>query len=272
MTADTQWIDLTPAGDVIVDDEDNGGNDGGSDTRPSGTLIPLGAKYTPNGGTALIGNNTNTFPDTVQTGDKYEEGDYVYTYNKGNDYGSNWSVVVKDTSKTTYDAIISEIAGKPMTNMYCTFYGCNSLATAPTIPSSVTNMDSTFWDCTSLTAAPAIPNGVTNMYWTFANCTSLTTAPTIPNSVTNMYCTFWDCTSLTGTIEVNANIDTSSSYNYDKCFYDTVKPITLTGSSTMLNELASTANNGNATVQGQSGQPDDIVIGDDNEGDGGSLF
>ena len=56
----------------------------------AGTLIPDGATYTPNGGTALVGNGTNTFPNTPQTGDTYEEGDYTYKYNQYYDYNS-WS-------------------------------------------------------------------------------------------------------------------------------------------------------------------------------------
>ena len=292
-------------------------------------IIPDGATYTPNGGTAITGNGTNTFPDTVQTGDMYEEGDYTYKYNQYYSRGSSWStdtsqngwgVRVKDTSKTAYGAIISEIAGQPVntmyktfsgcsslstapaisngvtemrntfvdctslttppdmsnansvTNMYYTFYKCTSLTTAPTIPNSVTNMQGTFQDCTNLTTAPVIPNSVTSiantfekctsltaapeipnsvrsMSSTFYNCTSLTTAPVIPSSVTEMDYTFEGCTSLTGIITINANIDTSYATYYNRCFYDTVKPIVLTGSSPNLELLKRTANNGNVTVK-----------------------
>ena len=84
---------------------------------------------------------------------------------------------------------------------------------------------------------------------TFSGCTSLTTAPAIPNSVTNMSYTFKGCTSLTGIITINANINTSYASYYDRCFYDTVKPIVLTGSSPNLNLLKRTANKGNVTVK-----------------------
>ena len=160
-------------------------------------IIPDGATYTPNGGTAITGNGTNTFPDTPATGDTYEEGYYMYTYNRGNYYGSEWSVEIKDKNKTEYGNIISEIARKSITNMTYTFSGCKSLTTAPIIPNSVSNMYGTFWGCTSLTTAPAIPNSVTSMDSTFDSCTSLTTAPEIPNSVTDMYAAFSGCTSLT---------------------------------------------------------------------------
>ena len=183
-------------------------DDGASSTdikREAGSVIPDGATYTPNGGTAITGNGTNKFPDVPAKGDTYEEGDYIYKYNQYYNYDSwssnpsqnGWGVRVKDTSKTTYGEIISEIAGQPVNTMRCTFRYCTSLTTAPTIPNSVTNMFQTFTRCTSLTTAPIIPNSVTNMDETFWSCTKLTTAPTIPNSVTSMESTFIWCTSLT---------------------------------------------------------------------------
>ena len=199
---------LINIGDQSFSDGTGGSGSGNQTTevkREAGSFIPDGATYTPHWDIALAGNGINTFPDTPQTGDTYEEGDYVYTYNKGGKYGSDWSVKVKDTSKTEYGEILSEIAGKPMTNMDDTFIFCKYLTTAPAIPNSVTNMGSTFVECYSLTTAPTIPNSVTNMNGTFFGCTSLTAAPTIPNSVTDMQGTFQNCTSLTGTIEVNAN-------------------------------------------------------------------
>ena len=166
------------------------------------------------------------------------------------------------TSLTTAPTIPNSV-----TRLSSTFYGCISLTTAPTIPSSVTHMRYTFKDCTSLTTAPTIPNSVTYMVGTFqnctslitapeipssvtdigttfGNCTSLTTAPTIPSSVTSMSGTFQNCTSLTGTIEINAN-PTDCYF----CFMGTVKPITLTGSSTKLTEFATTSTSGNVTVK-----------------------
>lgn len=158
----------------------------GTDTSAS-TLIPDGAKYTIEAtNTVLEGNGTNKFPDTPATNDTYEEGDYIYAYNKGDNYGTEWSVKVKDKTKTEYGEILSEIAGKPITNMYYTFNGCRSFTTAPAIPSSVTNMNSTFRYCTSLTTAPTIPSNVTNMRGTFWDCGLLKGQTiTIPTSVTD---------------------------------------------------------------------------------------
>ena len=194
----------------------------GTDTSAS-TLIPDGAKYTVKAtNTVLEGNGTNKFPDTPATNDTYEEGDYIYTYNReingstGINYGTEWSVVVKDTTKTSYGVILSEIAGKPITNMYGTFQDCDSLTTAPTIPSSVTKMTLTFVNCTSLKTAPTIPSSVTEMSRTFLHCTSLTTAPEIPNSVTNMLGTFRGCTSLTTAPEIPNSV-TDMSNTFDNC-------------------------------------------------------
>ena len=132
----------------------------------------------------------------------------------------------------------------PVVSMRRTFYGCTSLTTAPTIPNSVTDMEGTFEKCTSLTTAPTIPNSVTDMERTFEKCTSLTVAHIIPENVTNMSITFSGCTSLTGNIVINANPE-----NIALCFSGTIKPITLSGTSTKLESLAKTSSNNNVTVQ-----------------------
>jgi len=105
-------------------------------------------------------------------------------------------------------------------------------------------MSYTFRSCTSLTGAPMIPDSVTNMYGTFILCTSLTTGSNIPVNVTDAAWTYAGCTALTGTIAVDSNPT-----SYASCFANTQKAITLTGSSTMLAELAATGTNGNVTVQ-----------------------
>ena len=81
------------------------------------------------------------------------------------------------------------------------------------------------------------------MSYTFNGCTALTQAPVIPDSVTDMSCTFKYCTNLTGTVTIDAN-----PASYSGCFSTTFNPITLTGSSTMLEDLAATGY-GNVTVQ-----------------------
>lgn len=188
-------------------------------------VVPEGGTYTMK--TAVNGksvyNAGEALPNhyTPKKDDTYEDKDYKYTYCVGNinvyvTYGTEWSVKVKDKTKTEYGKILSEIAGKPITYMRDTFDGCKSLTTAPAIPSSVTNMYETFYCCESLTTAPAIPNGVTNMTYTFGCCKSLTTAPTIPNSVTNMCGTFIYCTSLTTAPTIPKSV-TFMSRTFESC-------------------------------------------------------
>ena len=163
--------------------------------------------------------------------------------------------------------------------MQSTFNGCSSLTTAPTIPNNVTDMTQTFSYCTSLntyigstdldgdfsnyiipdsvtsmhstfegcsaiTAAPAISSNVTNISGAFSECTSLITAPVIPSGIELMCGTFYNCSSLEGTIIINSE-NLIALYS---CFENTIKPITIRGTSTQLTELAATANNGNVTV------------------------
>ena len=133
-------------------------------------------------------------------------------------------------------------------DMSSTFNGCTSLTFAPDMSKAVnvTSMSNTFNNCSKLTVAPVIPNSVTDMRCAFLNCTSLTDISklVISSKVTNLNGTFSGCTSLTGTVTVNANPQI-----YYGFFEGTVQPIVLTGSSTMLQEIAATATNGNVTVQ-----------------------
>ena len=167
-----------------------------------------------------------------------------------------------------------------VTIMQSTFNGCSSLTTAPTIPNNVTDMANTFYYCTSLntyigstdldgdfsnyiipnsvtnmhstfngcsaiTSAPAISSNVTNISGTFSECTSLITAPVIPSGIELMCGTFYNCSSLEGTIIINSE-NLIALYS---CFENTIKPITIRGTSTQLTELAATATNGNVTVK-----------------------
>lgn len=66
-------------------------------------------------------------------------------------------------------------------------------------------------------------------------------APDIPKSVTNMMYTFANCNNLTGDIVINANPT-----EYTGCFryvYFNSQNITLSGTSTMLEELRATGDN-----------------------------
>ena len=134
--------------------------------------------------------------------------------------------------------IASEIPDS-VTNMDYTFANCENLIVAPKISFGITSMSYTFYNCRSLIETPKIPDGVTDMSYTFNNCKSLTEAPEIPDSVTAMNFTFDNCNSLTGTVTINANPEM-----YAQCFgfVDFVSQnLTLTGTSTMLEELRATA-------------------------------
>lgn len=207
---------------------EGGTGGGGAIAAPelaTGAAVPTGCTYTPEGGTVL--NAGQKMPSDVKTGDIFTTADYEYHYNEYRSDGrwkptsqNGWGVVVKDETKIKYEPLYSEINGKAVTNMDCTFFycaslteapvipnsvtslydtfrGCTSLTTAPVIPSSVTKMGATFKGCTSLTTAPAIPDSVTILNFAFDGCTALTTAPVIPSSVTDMAGTFCGCTSLT---------------------------------------------------------------------------
>lgn len=176
--------------------------------------------------------NTKALTDPVENGDIIKYGDYEYRYNMYFDaqpdvgelwlecIQDGWGVLVEDSTKTEYSELCGNILGKNVKNLNFAFYWCTNLINAPDIPNSVTKMSNTF-----------------------RGCKSLTTVPTIPSSVTEMDLTFYGCTSLTGTIEINSN----PTY-YTSCFFGTTLPITLTGSSTMLEDLANTANKSNISV------------------------
>lgn len=166
-------------------------------------------------------------PSEVSAGDLYIFGDYIYGYGNSFLNRETWRVQLFDIDaenidelsellgidlegygtdryQTSYGPILSNINGKPITNMYSTFEGCTSLTIAPEIPYAVTYMAGAFKNCKSLTTAPVIPYGVTSLggadygenEGAFEGCTSLTIAPDIPDTVNDMTATFKNCTSL----------------------------------------------------------------------------
>ena len=124
--------------------------------------------------------------------------------------------------------------GYGVEDMRGTFSGCSELKKIVELPDTVENLRYTFANCSSLQEVPNIPSSVTNMRQTFWNCTGLGKIEiTIPESVTNIHQTFAGCTNLEGTIIVNCNPE-----DYENFLQGTTKPITLTGKSTMLNQIA----------------------------------
>lgn len=185
--------------------------------------IPAGCTYiVSSSGTTLSGDNGDTFPTPAEN-DMYMDEEYCYTYNVsydmrdyGSEYGTEWSVIVIDDSKTSYGPILSEIAGKPVTHMTYTFDGCGNMTTAPAIPDSVTCMQGTFNRCYNLSTAPVLPNNLTSMNNAFNGCISLNATPAIPNNVTDMHNAFWGCTSLV-TVSTIPNSVTNMSYAFSGC-------------------------------------------------------
>ena len=89
---------------------------------------------------------------------------------------------------------------------YQMFYGCTSLTTAPTLPSTTVAPScyrGMFYGCTSLTTAPALPATTlaSSCYNSmFYGCTSLETAPALPATTLASQCyyqMFYNCINLT---------------------------------------------------------------------------
>ena len=200
----------------------------------------------------LIGGNS--FPTTLNYGDVYVYGDYEYRYgysfslsgeawmaqySKGNpdldtSIPLSWGIRVLDSSKTEYEPAISEINNRPVAYLDSTYRDCSNLLKAPLIPNTAINLNYTFTNCTSLIEAPIIPENVTTLHETFYGCISLVSAPVIHENITSAPCLFMGCTSLTGEVIINAT-NMNEEINM---FLNTKKPITLTGSSTILETIA----------------------------------
>lgn len=179
-------------------------------------LIPLNAVYTiASTGQKLIGDGVALkFPDHANTGDTYEDTDYIYTFNRGVDkvdgetdvdFGDKWSVLTKDKTKTSYSSLRSSICNEPLTNICMTYINCTALIDAPALPSGITDMTYAFFGCSSLVKAPSLPDSVRILETTFGECSSLTIPPAIPSNVEYMDCIFESCNSLSGILVCNAN-------------------------------------------------------------------
>lgn len=178
-------------------------------------LIPLNAVYTiASTGQKLIGDGVALkFPDHANTGDTYEDTDYIYTFNRGVDkvdgetdvdFGDKWSVLTKDKTKTSYSSLRSSICNEPLTNICMTYINCTALIDAPALPSGITDMTYAFFGCSSLVKAPSLPDSVRILETTFGECSSLTIPPVIPSNVEYMDCIFESCNSLSGILVCNA--------------------------------------------------------------------
>lgn len=186
--------------------------------------VPDGCSYTTEDGTIL--SSGAAMPEVPSIGDEFSTADYTYKY--GHSYyemhimsthiqqwthsgNAGWGVVVKDKTKTDYEALLPQINGAPLTNLNYAFYNCQNMVVAPAIPDGVVDMGSAFIGCIALTEAPAIPTSVTSLHMTFSGCVALVNVPHIPVGVKYMNLTFDSCTSLEtppnipdGVIEINS--------------------------------------------------------------------
>ena len=253
-------------------------------------IVPTGGKYYAGVTSTTLGDYTGATKVynageklpcgyVSQTGDTYVDKDYEYKYNGSSFYSdwnlnetqNGWGVKVINKNQKSYDIVLSNINNQNINTLRYTFQNCYNLITAPKIPNTTTDMCGTFECCFALTDAPAIPDGVKDLEFTFANCFVMVNAPIIPSTVENMHQTFYNCyqittvspihnsvtdmrgafqccTSLTGTIEIDANPSV-----YSDCFRGTdfqTQNITLTGTSTMLDEIGATGTNYCATCNG----------------------
>ena len=129
--------------------------------------------------------------------------------------------------------------GYGVEDMKGAFAGCSELKKVSVLPETIKNLYYTFANCSSLREVPNIPSSVTNIRQTFWNCTSLEYIDIIiPENVTNIHQTFAGCTNLEGIITVNCNPE-----DYENFLQNTTKPITITGKSTMLNQIANAGRN-----------------------------
>ena len=166
--------------------------------------------------------------NNLETGDIVKFGDYEYHYNQKyyhNPRGTGWSdedtmdgwgATVIDRNKTEYGELCGNIFGKQLKNIDCLFGSGVSLE-----------------GCKNIQKSPKIPYGVVSMGGAYQNCTNLKTAETIPSSVTNMDYAFSECDNLEGIIIINANPQSYYNWCSDR------NAITITGSSKLLEELAS---------------------------------
>ena len=108
------------------------------------------------------------------------------------------------------NSLIQDVLGGDVLDIklgdYCygyMFYGCKSLTTAPTLPSTTINFccyEGMLSGCSSLTVAPTLPATTLAQYCyqrMFSGCTSLTVVPTLPATTLTGYCykeMFRNCT------------------------------------------------------------------------------
>lgn len=196
---------------VLTQSDDEPADGSGSNQTVTGEEIPEGMTYTLSDGTVLeAGDN---FPANCTAGDRVDYGDYYYGYEcfyvknlpDSDDLSGEWMMsedyyvtrddggqyipadsgvtetdifgcwlpMVKDTGKTAYGELLTEINGKHIGALHATFMGCEKMTKAPAVPETVTAMSMTFYGCKALETAPVIPRSVRRLMGVFRDCEAL---------------------------------------------------------------------------------------------------
>ena len=193
----------------------------------------------PNGGTYYVGvGNTTTqdytgytamygpgeaFPETPSTGDIYVYEDYEYRYGiywapvpdlwgVDSQQAEGWAARVLSDEKSSYLKPLTTIGAEPVTNFSYTWYGCQSLISAPEIPEYAMTLQWAFASCESLVGAPIIPINVRSLNGTFNGCTALEIAPIAPENVYTMESTFAGCMALKSYVNSSSTDGDFSAY------------------------------------------------------------
>lgn len=121
-----------------------------------------------------------------------------------------------------------------------TYQNCTSIVIPPKLPKAIYSYR-VFDGCTALKQAPVIQIGTKYPYYMFRNCTSLLAPASIPASVYGVRSIYQGCTNMTGEMIIRGTPST-----YADALKDTTKSITIYGSKGRCEQIAATANNGNA--------------------------
>ena len=161
----------------------------------SNKVIPDGAYYISMDAETGVPTIQNEVPETVNEGDIYVYGDYMYVNMA--DLGG-WAVFlateesfgmfgvtetladypVTDKNQTSYDQILETVNGVPVTVLYATFNGCAELEEIPAVPKSV------MMSIASFIGTPALKSN-TNIYSYNAGIYEASTLDTITNYTTD---------------------------------------------------------------------------------------
>ena len=210
------------------------------DFNGNNELIPEGGIYKRiDGGTEILYNAGDAFPEDVVDGDIYIYEDYEYRYNyvcvisnwmdietvnqsftsEGISLSNGgWGVSVLDKSKTKYSNMLSSINGNDVINLTFTYAQCTNLLNTPELSSKTKDMSYTFFCCESLTTVSNLPSNVKNLVSTFDQCYSLINVSSIPSSVINMKRTFGCCESLLKAPDMSKAVNVTNMYGtFEEC-------------------------------------------------------